>query len=83
MAAFNRIPVDYYLNGEHLHQDKYGEIPPVIGQGVEIAGRYYRIADVWAVSASSAFAFRTTAVLLEEVELPAGFPSSAGMHAGQ
>lgn len=78
--TINRIPLDYYVGGQHLHQDKYAEISPVIGHGVELDGKYYRITDVWTFSGTSVFTSRTTAVMLDEVQLPAALQAGAAAH---
>ena len=71
MSTFSRIPLNYYAGGQHLLEDKYAEIAPQIGNGVEISGKYYRVTDVWTVSVHNPLAERTATVLLEEVEPPA------------
>jgi hypothetical protein len=78
MATFNRIPLDYYAAGDHIFQDKYAEIPPQVGNGVEIAGKYYRVTDVWTVSVHSPLTDRTASVFLEEVDPPAQLNAISG-----
>ncbi|WZH35542.1 MAG: hypothetical protein PIR02_12235 [Microbacterium enclense] len=70
---YSRYLVDYYANGENIHQDEYAKIPPVIGHGFEFGGKWYRIVDVWTVHEKHAPVTHGTAVFLEEVETPQVF----------
>lgn len=72
MSTFSRIPLNYYVGQEHILEDKYAEIPPQIGNGVEISDKYYRVTDVWTASVHNPLSERTASVFLEEVEPPAG-----------
>lgn len=72
--------VDYYANGEHIHQDEHALTPPVIGHGIELAGTWYRIVDVWTVTSKRAPVTHGTAAFLRKVEIPEVFHEVDGRY---
>lgn len=77
-ADYPRFLIDYYANGENIYQDEHAQCPPTIGHGVELAGKFYRITDVWTVHAKREPVTHGTAVFLEEVDVPSVFHAVGG-----